>query len=89
MSAEQRIALLENHLAEMQGVVAVLLAVQSAMCIDRFRPESLLELKERIVSSLLSSSLPSGAIGGAESAVAAFLGAIKLASVDPAAPGSS
>lgn len=74
-----RIEALERQLAEMQGVAAVLLAINAASCIGRYRPDDLVELRERVVSSLLATPLGPEAIDGAESAVATFLRAIRLA----------
>lgn len=78
MDTQQRIDLLERQLAEMQGMVAVLLAMESARCIDECRPMQLVELRERVVSVLLASPLREDAVAGAEAAVEVFLGAIRL-----------
>jgi len=67
----------------MQGIVAVLLAMESARCIDHCRPAQLVELRERIVSTLLASQLRAEAVEGAEAAVETFLGAIRLARAGP------
>lgn len=83
MDDQQRIDSLERQCAEMQGIVAVLLAMESARCINQCRPAQLVELRERIVSTLLASQLRAEAVDGAETAVEAFLGAIRLARAGP------
>jgi hypothetical protein len=89
MGFEERIERIEIQLAEMQGAVAVLLAMEGSTCIGRDKPEKLVELRERIVSTLLASNLRAEAVDGAEAAVASFLVSIKLAQDAAGAAGLS
>jgi hypothetical protein len=85
-NALQRLEVLERQLAETQGAVAILLAMAAASCVvGRCRPETLIELRERVVSALLASPLRTEAVDGAEAAVATFLRSISLAKATRAA----
>ncbi len=77
-SCFQMIELIGRQLAEVQGAVAILLAMQAASCVNRCSPAELVELRERVVSALLASPLRAEAVDGAEAAVDTFLGTIEI-----------
>lgn len=78
MNLDQRLDLIERRQAEMQGAVCFLLALEGANCAGRYKPGALIELKERVVSNLLGSSLRGDAVEGSEAALAVVLGTLAL-----------